>query len=130
MELFTTEVETVRSGIDKWIRTIFRSPMQLLVLMTLAITLNWMVTIECLLPLLACWYLVRRERRHLDREQILNLDRATTDLKLLGEGIRKSRLVRGYQLEANEDQRFEKHLARYQGRLHEIERQERRAFWL
>ena len=130
MELFTTEVETVRSGIDKWIRTIFRSPMQLLVLMTLAITLNWMVTIECLLPLLACWYLVRRERRHLDREQILNLDRETTDLKLLGEGIRKSRLVRGYQLEANEDQRFEKHLARYQGRLHEIERQERRAFWL
>ena len=128
--LFTTEVETVRSGIDKWIRTIFRSPMQLFVLMILAITLNWMVTIECMLPLLACWYLIRRERRYLDREQTLNRDRATTDLKLLGEGIRKSRLVRGYQLEANEDLRFEKHLARYQGRLHEIERRERRAFWL
>lgn len=128
--LFTTEVETVRFGIDKWIRTIFRSPMQLFVLTMLAITLNWMVTIECMLPLLACWYLIRRERRYLDREQTLNRDRATTDLKLLGEGIRKSRLVRGYQLEANEDQRFEKHLARYQGRLHEIERRERRAFWL
>jgi ATP-binding cassette, subfamily B, bacterial len=130
LELFTTEVEAVRSGIEKWIRTIFRSPMRLAVLMTLATTLNWMLTIECMLPLLACWYLIRRERRYLDREQTLNRDRATTDLKLLGEGIRKSRLIRGYQLEANEDQRFEKHLDRYQGRLQEIERRERRAFWL
>ncbi|MFT5322970.1 MAG: ATP-binding cassette subfamily B protein [Planctomycetaceae bacterium] len=130
LELFTTEVETVRSGIEKWIRTIFRSPMRLFVLMILAMTLNWMLTIECMLPLLASLYLIRRERRYLEREQTLNLDRATTDLKLLGEGIRKSRLVRGYQLEANEDERFEKHLARYQGRLQEIERRERRAFWL
>jgi ABC-type multidrug transport system fused ATPase/permease subunit len=89
-----------------------------------------MLTIECMLPLLACWYLIRRERRYLEREQTLNRDRTTTDLKLLGEGIRKSRLVRGYQLEANEDQRFEKHLERYQSRLQEIERRERRAFWL
>ncbi len=130
LELFTTEVETVTSGIAKWIRTIFRSPMQLVVLMTLATTLNWMLTIECMLPLLACWYLIRRERRYFDREQTLNRDRATTDLKLLGEGIRKSRLIRGYQLETNEDLRFEKHLDRYQGRLQEIERRERRAFWL
>ena len=130
LELFTTEVETVRSGIDKWIRTIFRSPMRLFVFLSLAMTLNWMLTIECMLPLLACWYLIRRERRHLEREQTLNRDRATTDLKLLGEGIRKSRLVRGYQLEQNEDQRFEKHLDRYQSRLQEIERRERRAFWL
>lgn len=130
LELFTTEVETVRSGIEKWIRTIFRSPMRLFVLMILAMTLNWMLTIECALPLLACWYLIRRERRYLDREQTLNRDRAQTDLKLLGEGIRKSRLVRGYQLETNEDERFEKHLKRYQGRLQEIERRERRAFWL
>ena len=130
LELFTTEVETVRAGIEKWIRTIFRSPMRLFVLFTLAVTLNWMLTIECLLPLLGCWYLIRRERRHLEREQALNRDRATTDLALLGEGIRKSRLVRGYQLEANEDQRFEKHLARYQGRLQDIERRNRHAFWL
>lgn len=130
LELFTTEVETVRSGIEKWIRTVFRSPMRLFVLLGLAMTLNWMLTIECMLPLLACWYLIRRERRYLEREQALNRDRATTDLKLLGEGIRKSRLVRGYQLETNEDQRFEKHLARYQRRLQEIERRERRAFWL
>jgi ATP-binding cassette, subfamily B, bacterial len=130
LELFTTEVEIVRSGIEKWIRTIFRSPMWLVVLMTLAMTLNWMLTIECMLPLLACWYLIRRERRHLDREQTLNRDRATTDLKLLGEGIRKSRLIRGYQLEANEDERFAKHLAHYEGRLEEIGRRERRAFWL
>ncbi|NQV28149.1 MAG: ABC transporter ATP-binding protein [Rhodopirellula sp.] len=130
IELFTAEVETVRSGIEKWIRTIFRCPLGLLVLLSLAMTLNWMVTIECLLPLLACWYLIRRERRYLEREQTLNRDRASIDLKLLGEGIRKSRLIRGYQLEANEDQRFEKHLERYQGRLQEIERRERRTFWL
>lgn len=130
LELFTTEVETVRHGIEKWISTIFRSPLRLLVLFVLALTLNWMVTIECLLPLLACWYLIRRERRYLEKTQVLNADRASTDLKLLGEGIRKSRLIRGYQLEENEDNRFEKHLARYQGRLTEMERRERRTFWL
>jgi ATP-binding cassette, subfamily B, bacterial len=130
IELFTTEVETVRLGIEKWITTIFRRPLQLLVLLGLALTLNWMVTIECLVPLLACWYLIRRERRYLDREQTLNADRASTDLKLLGEGIHKSRLIRGYQLEKNEDLRFEKHLNLYQGRLQEIERRKRRTFWL
>lgn len=130
LDLFTTEVETVRAGIEKWITTIFRSPLRLCVLMGLALTLNWMVTFECLVPLLACWYLIRRERRYLDREQTLNRDRASTDLKLLGEGIRKSRLIRGYQLEQSEDHRFEKHLNRYQGRLQEIERRERRTSWL
>lgn len=130
IELFTTEVETVRHGIEKWIATIFRRPMQLAVLAGVALTLNWMVTIECLVPLLACWYLIRRERRYLDREQAINADRASTDLKLLGEGIRKSRLVRGYQLEKYEDERFEKHLDRYQGRLATMERRERRTFWL
>ena len=130
INLFTTEVETVRQGIEKWITTIFRRPLQLLVLGGLALTLNWMVTIECLVPLLACWYLVRRERRYLDREQTINADRASTDLKLLGEGIHKSRLIRGYQLEKYEDERFEKHLSRYQGRLAAIQRRERRTFWL
>jgi ATP-binding cassette subfamily B protein len=130
INLFTTEVETVRGGIEEWITTIFRSPLRLCVLMGLALTLNWMVTFECLVPLLACWYLIRRERRYLNREQTLNRDRASTDLKLLGEGIRKSRLIRGYQLEENEEQRFEQHLDRYQGRLQELERRERRTFWL
>lgn len=130
IELFTRDVETVRLGIEKWITTIFRRPMQLAVLAGVALTLNWMVTIECLVPLLACWYLIRRERRYLDREQAINADRASTDLKLLGEGIQKSRLVRGYQLEKFEDQRFEKHLDRYQNRLATIERRERRTFWL
>lgn len=130
IELFTRDVETVRLGIEKWITTIFRRPMQLAVLAGVALTLNWMVTIECLVPLLACWYLIRRERRCLDREQAINADRASTDLKLLGEGIQKSRLVRGYQLEKFEDQRFEKHLDRYQNRLATIERRERRTFWL
>ena len=130
IELFTTEAATVRMGIEKWITTIFRSPLQLLVLLSLAMTLNWMVTIECLVPLLACWYLIRRERRYLDIEQNLNADRVSTDLKLLGEGIQKSRLIRGYQLEEHEDRRFEQHLKRYQSRLHDIERRERRTQWL
>lgn len=130
LKLFADEVETVRHGIQKWITTIFSSPLRLLVLVALTTTLNWVVTFECILPLLACWYLIRRERRYLDREQRINKDRASTEFKLLGEGIQKSRLIRGYQLEEHEDQRFEKHLTHYQNRLLAIEQRERRTHWL
>lgn len=130
MELFTKEVEAVRTGIEEWITTVFRSPVRLAVLLSVGLTLNWLVTFECLVPLLACWYLIRREKRYLDRAQALNLDRASTDLKLLGEGIHKSRLIRGCQLEDFEDARFRKSLERYEGRLAEIERRQRRTQWL
>lgn len=130
LNLFTTEVEKVRNGIESWIETVFRSPFRLLALAALASGIDWMVTYECVVPLLACWYLIRREKSHVRQAERLNEDWASTELKLLAEGIRKSRLIRGYQIEEFEHGRFERHLGRYHDHLSLIDRQELRTQWV
>lgn len=130
LDLFTTDVETVRTGIQYWIETVFRAPLRLLALVVLACGIDWMVAYECVVPLIACWYLIRRERGHLRQAERLNADWASTELKLLAEGIRKSRLIRGYHLEEFEHGRFERHLTRYHDHLSLIDKQKLRAQWV
>lgn len=130
LDLFTTDVETVRTRIQYWIETVFRAPLRMLALVALACGIDWMVSYECAVPLTACWYLIRRERAHLRQAERLNADWASTELKLLAEGIRKSRLIRGYHLEEFELGRFERHLGRYHDHLSLIDRQKLRAQWV
>lgn len=130
LSLFTKDVETIRDGIQTWIETVFRSPLRLTALLVLASGVDWRVAYECVVPLVACWYLIRREKAHVRRAERLNEDWASTELKLLAEGIRKSRLIRGYQIEEFEHGRFERHLGRYHDHLSLIDRQELRTQWV
>lgn len=130
IDLFTTEVEHIRHGIEQWIIVLFRFPLRLFVLFVVGMMINGLVIFQCAVPLVALWYLIRREKRHTLRAQRLQEDRASTELKHLTEGIHNSRLVRGFALEEFEHQRFERHLARYQERMSDIERRHTRTAWL
>lgn len=130
IHLFTSQVEQVRLAIEEWIVCVFRYPLRLVLLGAIVLTLNARVAIECAVPLIGCWYLIRREKRHARGEERLNSDRANQELHFLAEGIECSRLIRGYQMEEFEQERFHRHLLRYQDRIADVEKRQTKTRWL
>ncbi|MHC4880400.1 MAG: ABC transporter transmembrane domain-containing protein [Planctomycetota bacterium] len=126
LTLFTDEVETVRRWIAQFTCQVSQAPLQLLAVLLLGVMLDWRLLVECGIPLLACWAFILRQRAQNSEKTDLELDRASTELKLTTEGIHCSRLVRGFLLDNFEHVRFERHLNRYETHLSEVEKLNRR----
>ena len=82
------------------------------------------------MPLLACWYLVRQERQRFEKSRRQREDRVGIALKLLAEGLRKTRLVRGFGMENFELERFQVHLGRFLRKTASLREDERVSRWL
>lgn len=112
--LFTNEAERVREGIALEVYRLGRHPFKLALLLALALLMHWLVTLQCLVPLAACWWFGRRQQRQ-RAEAYRRADyRARSELQLLAEALRKTRLVRGYGMEEFEQRQFEASLDRFQ----------------
>lgn len=127
-ELFTSEVEAVQRWISEFVSRTAQAPLQLLILIGLGATIDWSFLVECGVPLLACWLFVLRLHAWNQQRIRLEEDRASTELKLVGEGVHRSRLIRGYLLDAFEHVRFERHLERFESHLDAADRASRRVF--
>lgn len=130
LSLFTSEIQTVRLWIERYVELTLRAPIRLAVVALVAICIEPSVTFECAVPLLGCWLLIRRDEEAARKTRELEQDRASTELRLLTEGMTRSRLVRGYQIEEFEHARFKRHMDRYHNRLAAIERRQRNSQWL
>lgn len=128
--MFTGDVERVREGIQTWFERIVRYPPLLAGLLLLLLLTHWMLALQCLVPLLACLYLVRKERQRFEQSRRKLEDRVGDDLKLLAEGLRKSRLVRGFGMENFEHERFGIHLQRFLKKVATLKEDERLSRWL
>lgn len=128
--MFTGDVERVRDGIQTWFERVVRYPLLLLGLLFVVMLTHWMLALQCLVPLLACWYLVRSERRRFEQSRRKLEDRVGEDLRLLAEGLRKSRLVRGFGMENFEHERFGIHLQRFLQKVATLREDERLSRWL
>ncbi len=62
LQLFRTDVDRVRDGVSRWVRRTSEHPFTLLMLLVLAMSINWLVTLQCLIPLAFCWYLVHKQK--------------------------------------------------------------------
>jgi len=111
--LFTGDVQLIRDGVSLWLSRVGRYPLEFVLLVALAICLNWLVALQCLIPLAACWFLVRQESRRFQSTLQLAESRADVELRLLAESFRKTRLVRGYGMESFERDQFQRHLERF-----------------
>lgn len=114
LRLFTTEAERVREAIALYIYRLGRHPVKLALLIGVALLLSWRDTLICIVPLAACWVFAHRERRRRAEAYRLAADRARSELQILAEALRKTRLVRGYGMEDFERGQFESHLDRFQ----------------
>ena len=128
--MFTGDVERVREGIQTWFERIVRSPLLLLGLVSVMLLTHWLLALQCIVPLVACFYLVRNERRRFEQSRRKLEDRAGDDLRLLAEGLRKTRLVRGFGMETFEHERFGVHLQRFLKKIASLKEDERLSRWL
>lgn len=117
MHLFTVEVDRVSSGVSSWAERIGRDPLKLLLLVALAVAVHPPLAVICLVPIAGLWYLAYRETRRIEDARQLQQADAEKDLRLLAEGLEKTRLVRGFGMEAFEQDQFQKYLDRFQKKV-------------
>lgn len=128
--MFTGDVERVREGIQTWFERVVRFPPLLAGLVILLLLTHWLLALQCLVPLMACLYLVRRERLRFEQSRRKLEDRVGDDLRLLAEGLRKTRLVRGFGMENFEHERFGTHLQRFLQKVATLKEDERLSRWM
>ena len=126
LHLFSSDVDQVRDGVAGWFRPILRYTPELAVLVVFALLLNWRVASQCIIPIVACWYLVYRDRQRFERERQQTQARIKDGLARLSESLRKTRMVRGYGMEEFEEAQFDTYLSRYRSEIEGIQRAEGR----
>lgn len=114
LNLFIKEVDNVKRILTLWIERIGRNPLIILVLVLVAISINLRLALQCFIPLLACWYVLKREQLRSERASKLATAGIDRQSRLLAEGLKKPRLVRGYSMEEFEHEQFQKHMARFE----------------
>lgn len=114
---FTADVDQLAEAVYSWTDRLGRDPLQLLLLAGLAIAVHPVLAIECLIPLGVCWYFAQRQKEDSDSARAVAAAQSTRELRLLGESLMKTRLVRGYGMENFEQEQFQKYLQRYQEKL-------------
>lgn len=130
VQLFQSDCEVVRAGIAKWIEGLSLAPLRLLLIGAVLLSLDWKLTFECVVPVVACAYLVVRDHRHTKMVESLGTDRLQQELDQAIEGARHARLVRGYALDDFEHARFETHLNRADSHAAAVQRRRTRQKWL
>jgi len=120
LRLFTSDVDRLRDVVFRRLDTLGTAPIKLTVLMLLLLAMHPLLTFQCLIPLGACWYLYGQDRRRADHAQRLSLDRASNELDLLAESLKKTRLSSGFHIEDFARDRFEKNLGRYDTLINKV----------
>lgn len=117
LHLFTTVVDQLRDGVFNLVDRLGRDPIRVLLLLALGFAVHWKLALQCVIPLGACWYLVRRQRVSSDESRRLSEALSANELRLLAESLMKTRLVRGFGMENFERDQFQKYLQRFQDKV-------------
>ena len=129
MTLFRDDGKALQNGLFEIIYSITRYPVRLLLLFVMALSFHWLVTLQCIIPLVACWFLVHRAQQRFKNQQHLTATKSESELCLLAESMQKTRIVRGYGMENFEHERFQSRLEKFQQNLVNTYRGERTARW-
>lgn len=129
LKLFADDANRVRESVAERVYRLAQHPVELAVLLAVALLIDWRVALQCLIPLGFCWYLFQRSQKRFNASRRLNESRGEVELRVLAEGFRKTRLVRGYGMEAFEHDQFQKHLDRYRDNALAVERGHRWYRW-
>lgn len=113
LDIFTLQLQRIRDGLLEWLLGISRYTLHITFFALLALTVNWHLTLLCLIPLGASWYIQERQRSRTESKDRLAEDRLSTEYKLLAESLHKSRLVRSYGMENFEHDRFQTYLEHF-----------------
>ncbi|MCA9003699.1 MAG: hypothetical protein KDA70_00390, partial [Planctomycetaceae bacterium] len=62
-QLFIRDVGTVQQGVFQWVYGQSRHPVTLLILLLFTISIDWRLTLQCMIPLVAAWYFLLQHRK-------------------------------------------------------------------
>ncbi|MFO1006335.1 MAG: ABC transporter ATP-binding protein [Planctomycetaceae bacterium] len=113
--LFVKSVDAISGALTSLLSTGISHWAGIALVLGVMLVIDWSITLQALFPLLAGFALIRWERTQGVQRQQLAEAHAAGDLRVLSEGLRKSRIVRGFGMESVEQERFQKYLDRYSG---------------
>ncbi|WP_298865469.1 hypothetical protein, partial [uncultured Gimesia sp.] len=90
--LFTKDVGVVQSGVFQWIYRLSQHASTLLILLLFTISVDWRLTLQCMIPLAAAWYFLQQHRKDYEFQHARTLISIETELALLAENVRSTRL--------------------------------------
>jgi ATP-binding cassette, subfamily B, bacterial len=111
--LFTTDIETVRSYLAAWIEYDCRFPLELACLGAIALSIQPLMTAQCLLFLGIAWFFIESETRKSESNRRLAAELTAAELNKQADGLRSARLVRGLGIEQVDHDHFASHLLKY-----------------
>lgn len=123
-QLFIRDVGAVQQGVFQWVYSLSRHPVTLLILLLFTVSIDWRLTLQCMIPLAAAWYFLLQHRKNYEQQQAKTLVAIESELSLLAENLRSTRLVRGFGMETAEHDQFQKHLKKYTDNISTLKRVE------
>jgi ABC-type multidrug transport system fused ATPase/permease subunit len=113
LEIFTDDADKVAAALGRWASRVPGECLTLLLMLLLAASADPKLMLQCVVPAGIAWWLTLFERQQ--RQQLYSLAEAhgERNLRTLGEGLAKARLVRGYGMEDFELKQFQTHLERH-----------------
>ncbi|MBT5018687.1 MAG: ABC transporter ATP-binding protein [Planctomicrobium sp.] len=111
-KLFTETIDEIRDALVQFRWRLTRGACLVPVMLIASLCIDWRLAIQCLVPTIASWWLYRYERSKGAAQRSLAESRAETEARFLADGLKKTRIVRGYNMEEFEGALFENHLLR------------------
>ena len=112
-DLFTTDVDRVRDALNRWAAVVTRVPAWIVVFTIIAVQIHWRISLQCIVPALLGWWFYKYEQERAEQRLAVLESQVQSQLKLLSESLKKTRIVRGYGMEQFEQTRFQSALARF-----------------
>ena len=114
-EVFTVDIETVRTSLAKWIEYDIRFPLEILALALVVVSIEPLISAQYLLFLGVAWYYLDAQSHRAQSDLKMAKDHAEVELHRQAAGFQAARLVRGLGIEQVDHDHFANHLLRYHG---------------
>lgn len=129
IDLFVHEIDRIGGAAAVWVARVPGDLLLAAVLLGLAVWADPRLSLQCLVPAALAWWMTLYARGRSLHLRELAESRAQSDLRLLAEGLRRSRLVSGYAMDAFDRDQFHKLLDRYTRTLASGRKQETWMTW-
>ena len=128
--LFRQTAQTLEDSSRDWGFRQLTSSCDITVLVLLLLATQWRVGLECVVPVLVCWYVYRLETERHGASASLLAEQMERGVQKLTDDLDKAQIVAGYGMEKLEHEQFSSSLQLYQQRREQMHQQLLRRRWV
>ncbi|MEO2015902.1 MAG: ABC transporter ATP-binding protein [Fuerstiella sp.] len=128
--LFRQTAQTLEDSSRDWGFRQLTSTCDIVVLVILLLATQWRVGLECVVPVIVCWFVYRLETERHETSSSLLSEQMERGVQKLTEDLDKAQIVAGYGMENLEHEHFSSSLHLYQQRREQLHRQLLRGRWV